>query len=436
MKMLPELLAQLIHDPNIDPQISSWFTMFKLRSNHIECFKDDCKFGSMRYFWKEDVERLFKESDREIEIPLKCVRCKKCKFAKYCSRKCLVSDWKYHRNTCMEIESQMEIVREKEVKLQNYIAKDRKKYNLFTERVGILRRFPDGREYCEARAIVTEKLVKMAGMKGYSYLYDEALSNCQELLRLDQQDLYKLSYIFPALLIEKFEFRKAYTFCLDWACGQGTNDIIDWPIDLIAQPDSWIWGKICCDVRVLQNPFRLPEMDHDDYNLIEKENYPISHLLAMAVIKASLYQYYMESKGDLDNKELEEKFKKQIGYVKPIFKEITSRNKHILKAILYPQRLYEVIEDEDEYEEEYECDHDNPNWRPKEMELAVLLYAPLFRKRGLIPILLQFLNCGKVMPSYSVHLVDDIEQEMKKDCIDEVSDRAINDVIEQENRFK
>jgi hypothetical protein len=78
-------------------------------------------------------------------------------------------------------------------------------------------------------------------------------------------------------------------FCVFNAHANSTFHLEDWPVHEDA--DTWLWGPLCCNKRVLQNPFKLPSLpEHDDFEDLELDSLSCGHLLAMALVKIIYYQ--------------------------------------------------------------------------------------------------------------------------------------------------
>jgi hypothetical protein len=85
-----------------------WISQVLKNSNHFSCIRSSCIYGPISDFGPNELKILYHqvviEQSRKFEPPQQEYRCKKCKFAKYCSRNCLMKDWKNHKLYCLDID--------------------------------------------------------------------------------------------------------------------------------------------------------------------------------------------------------------------------------------------------------------------------------------------------------------------------------------------
>jgi hypothetical protein len=327
-----------------------------------------------------------------VIVPLNYITCKKCKFGRYCSRKCLVLDWAEHKEICMPLcdaKLSMEML---EGLLKNYaVDRGKRKINLFKKEVGNFSEFPEAIEYCLKRIRVAQFLWEMALEKNQAYLWKESAMHYQEVLRLDQCDRCDIVDIVPAILIGAKEYRKAYIFCLWWAHADKNCSPFDWPIEN-AEPGAWIWGPICCDMRLFEDPFDFNLEDHDPFDSLTRDDYRTNHLVAMALVKhitlKSKFEYETEGKEE----EFEYMMGRQPAMLERMLKEIDKRNYTVLRSVLNPSPFLDSVEDIGFLKD-----------RVKKIETAynlVKLYSHLYERHEALSVIQKVLGCER-NPDYS-----------------------------------
>jgi hypothetical protein len=312
-----------------DKTIKDWMYQFRLRSRHVRCFNPNCVLGTLTKFTKEDLlgvyESVCKDSSSSVQVPLSYTYCKKCKCARYCSRKCLVKDWNAHKEDCLVLCASMKELKILEVQLRNHcFGTSKKRTNLFMKYVGKFSKVAESRNYCMAKLTIGSRLWSMGIDRNYRFFWREAIDHFQELLRLDQQDVFGAANIFPGLLVGEKEYRKAYMFCLWLAYTQKSFKKMEWPCDEYAEHDSWIWGPICCDKRLLEDPFSMKKLKHDNFHTLQVRHYRTGSLLALALLKHILtYSDYVDVE---ENPEYKTLLDKQLGYMENILLELKNRD--------------------------------------------------------------------------------------------------------------
>jgi hypothetical protein len=216
---------------------------------------------------------------------------------------------------------------------------------------------------------VAEQLWNLALEYDFAYLWEESAMHYQEILRLGQDDFLGLVDIIPAILIGAKEYRKAYIFCLWWAHADKNYHELDWPYEDDVEPESWIWGPICCDKRTFDDPFEIDEDEHEDmFESIEADDYRVHHLVAMALVKhIEIY----DPAPDEDELYTEAKMR-QPKIIERIFKEINRRNDKILKSVLNPDPFLKLFKKIDVLKEHTKS--------MKTAEDSIRLYSFLYKK--------------------------------------------------------
>jgi hypothetical protein len=379
-----------------DPKIIEW--LMNIKKSKIRCVNGDCFLGTLNIQSDKEIEKMYDLCvNQDLDFNLsKQITCKKCKLARYCSRKCLVSDWHLHKNTCVQIHDSIKLLNPLEYHLKNYkTSPSKKKVDLFKTKIGRFADFKEGALYFVGKAIIGNCILKMAIDSDYWYLWKEALKYFSEVLRLDQpqKNSNEIVELFPGLLIAIKEYRKAYMFCLWRACACVFSDEDDWVYFDYIPPNVWFWGPICCDRRIFDDPFEMEEWDHDIFNCLNEKCYGIGFLLAIVLVKHIMV---VEDHNEICNvPDLEKARARQPYLIDKILLELTKRSDALLKAIVNPYPLYDN-EDCADFEV------------PKSVVNIIRLYSHLFYKHSAIDLITNFVGCDMEV-EYDIEDLEDLE---------------------------
>jgi hypothetical protein len=333
-------MISYVQGKELTESIKAWFVNFREKSAHIRCFDSNCVFGTLLCLSDNDIAKLYHELDGKFpEIPRKFITCKKCKCARYCSRKCLVRNWIFHKAHCIVISDSRDSLESLKKSFALAVSIRNKEYMF--KALDKLRQAEKG-NFCKMELNIAEHLTFMAVDKDYGYLWKDSVTAYHGILSMEQLDLNGIVDIFPAVLIGAKLIRKAYMFCLWWAYADKYFNQRNWPFEEPLDGD-WIWGPLCCNVRLFQDPFRMEKMDHDEFDLLYPADFRTQSLIALLLIKILIMK---ELFSDIRNKA--QSPSEQLSVIKKIADELKRRDENLLKALLEPDKALSEYEDLEE----------------------------------------------------------------------------------------
>jgi hypothetical protein len=307
--------------------------------------RDSCIFGPHSAFGPNELKKLYKQvildqSRKLLHIPSQeyCYDCKVCKCARYCSRKCLMTDWQDHKNLCFSIKDSLnkksdsrEVMREA---MNGGFKKRREKgYSIDLEKIEMDNLI---KESIQSEADVSWNVMQMAIPKESLFLWNGVYDVMEHTVQMDPSDFTFVSESFPAALIHRKQFREACIFIM-------------WSTTIRKKCKTLPFSKVVSEIgknglledvfeknadRTEDDVFKLPYRPGDSCHQLKIEDFKIAHLIALALLKII--------KISADDK-VSERYNNQSKMIENLLKEVHQRNESILPALVFPSLLFDRV---------------------------------------------------------------------------------------------